>query len=119
MTRKLTSYTFLLTPKQAQMRLKIENNCTRWLKRRLSQFVRGTPMKHELIPGARFLRAGAMVVALVLGLATGCKNQTTARTDEQLTSEVQAKISDETALSGQNIQVKVSKGIATLSGTVT
>lgn len=40
------------------------------------------------------------------------------RTDQQLTSDIQAKISGEGALNGQNIQVSVVNGVATLNGTV-
>jgi BON domain len=76
-------------------------------------------MKYELIPGTHFLRVGAVALALVLGLAAGCKNQAAARNDQQLTSDIQAKINGESALTGQNIQVSVVNGIATLSGTVT
>ena len=76
-------------------------------------------MKHDLIPGVQFLRAGALALALVVGLAAGCKNQPVARTDQQLTTDIQAKIHGENALAGQNIQVAVVHGVATLSGTVT
>jgi outer membrane lipoprotein SlyB len=54
-----------------------------------------------------------------LSLVTGCKsNQPAAPTDQQLTSSIQGKIQSESALAGQNIQVSVSNGVATLSGTV-
>ena len=76
-------------------------------------------MKHGLISEAYFLRAGVVTLALVLGLAAGCKNQPAARTDQQLTTDVQAKINGESALTGQNIQVSVVNGVATLSGNVT
>ncbi len=62
---------------------------------------------------------GAIALALVLGLAAGCKNQPASRTDQQISSDVQAKINGEGALNGQNIQVSVASGVATLSGTVT
>jgi hypothetical protein len=63
------------------------------------------------------------VVALAVGLASGCKQQASvqqpvARTDQQITSDVQAKIQGESALAGQNVQVSVANGVATLSGTV-
>src|SRR5579859_4848476 len=71
------------------------------------------------------LHAAAMLagLALVLSLAAGCKQkadvqQPAARTDQQVTSDIQAKIQGETALAGQNIQVSVNNGVATLSGTV-
>jgi hypothetical protein len=63
-----------------------------------------------------WLTAAAIVV---LSLMTGCKSTPpTAPTDQQLTSAIQSKIQGESALQGQNIQVSVSNGIATLSGTV-
>lgn len=60
---------------------------------------------------------------LALGLIAGCKNlqsgqQPVARTDQQVASDVQSKIQGESALAGQNIQVSVSSGVATLNGTV-
>jgi len=75
-------------------------------------------MKHVFIPGAQLLRAGAAALTLVLILAAGCKNQPAGRTDQQISSDIQARINGETALSGQNIQVTVASGVATLSGTV-
>lgn len=68
--------------------------------------------------------AGAAILALALGLAAGCKKQQPAeqpvvRTDQQVASDIQAKINGETALAGQNIQASVANGVATLSGTVT
>jgi hypothetical protein len=60
-------------------------------------------------------------VALVLTMAAGCKHQQgapEARTDQQITSDIQAKIQGESALAGQNIQVNVANGVATLNGTV-
>ncbi len=64
--------------------------------------------------------AGAM---LTLGLIAGCKNlqsanQPAARTDQQVASDIQSKIQGESALAGQNIQVSVADGVATLNGTV-
>jgi hypothetical protein len=66
-----------------------------------------------------FLGAGGLVLALVLGLAAGCKNQPAARTDQQISSDIQAKINGEGALAQQSIQVSVANGVATLTGTVT
>lgn len=67
----------------------------------------------------RGLQAALLAGALLF--AAGCKNQQAtvqpARTDQQVASDVQAKISAESALNGQNIQVAVANGIATLSGT--
>jgi hypothetical protein len=53
----------------------------------------------------------------VLLLAAGCKHQQ-ARTDQQIAGDVQAKLQAESALTGQNIQVSVANGVATLNGTV-
>jgi BON domain len=75
-------------------------------------------MKRGIISEANLLRVGAVTLALVLSLAAGCKNQPAARTDQQLTTDIQAKINGESALTGQNIQVSVVNGVATLSGTV-
>jgi hypothetical protein len=51
---------------------------------------------------------------------TGCKSrQAAAPTDQQLSSSIQAKIHGQAALANQNVQVSVSNGVATLSGTVT
>jgi len=61
---------------------------------------------------------GAAVLALVLGISAGCKEQQAARTDQQVAGDIQAKLQNETALAGQNIQVSVTTGVATLSGRV-
>src|SRR4051795_13452634 len=76
-------------------------------------------MKIETIRRNRFASAAAAALAFVLILAAGCKTQPSARTDQQIATDVQAKISGESALASQNIQVSVANGIATLSGTVT
>ena len=61
----------------------------------------------------------AAVALIGLSLVAGCKsNQAAAPNDQQLTSSIQSKIQSESALAGQNIQVSVSNGVATLSGTV-
>jgi hypothetical protein len=57
------------------------------------------------------------LLALAMG-AAGCRHQA-ARTDQQIATDVQAKIRSESALANQNIQVSVANGVATLSGTVT
>src|SRR5258708_30432604 len=41
-----------------------------------------------------------------------------ARDDQQIGSDIQAKIAAESALTGQNIQVTVANGVATLNGKV-
>src|SRR5689334_14117141 len=76
-------------------------------------------MRHALISGTPILRAGTAILAFALIFATACKNQPAARTDQQLTSDILAKINGESALGHQNIQVSVVNGLATLSGTVT
>lgn len=64
-----------------------------------------------------WIAAGAAILAM--GLTAGCKSkQTAAPTDQQITSAIQAKIQNESALQGQNLQVSVNNGVATLSGTV-
>lgn len=67
------------------------------------------------------VRTGAVALVLTAGLIAGCKSSQTAttRTDQQVTSDIQAKIQGESALSGQNVQVSVANGVATLSGSVT
>ena len=67
--------------------------------------------------------AGAVLLALALGLASGCKKQQpaeqpVARTDQQIANDIQAKIQGESALTGQSIQISVTGGVATLNGTV-
>jgi len=63
--------------------------------------------------------AGAALMALAAVLATGCRHQQPAApTDAQVADGIQAKIQGESALAGQNIQVSVKDGVATLSGTV-
>lgn len=64
-------------------------------------------------------KAGVVLLALVVGLATGCKmKQAAAPSDQQIASDIQAKIKGESALAQQNIQVSVANGVATLNGTV-
>ena len=61
-----------------------------------------------------------MLLAVIVGLAAGCKmKQQSARTDQQIATDIQAKIKGESALAQQNIQVTVANGVATLNGTVT
>ena len=65
-----------------------------------------------------WVAAGAVAI-VALSLMTGCKSKDAAApTDQQLTSSIQAKIQGESALNGQNIQVSVANGVATLNGTV-
>lgn len=73
-------------------------------------------MRHETLD-LRWL--GVTLLAVVVGLASGCKTQSSAtRTDQQISSDIQAKIKGESALAQQNIQVSVASGVATLNGTV-
>jgi hypothetical protein len=83
--------------------------------------------RHMVIRKLSWLTATAGL-ALALTLTVGCKNQQPtagqtgqqeARTDPQISGDIQAKIQSESALGGQNIQVNVSNGVATLSGSVT
>jgi hypothetical protein len=64
--------------------------------------------------------AAVTILASVVWIAAGCKaqEQSAARTDQQIATDVQAKIKGEAALSQQNIQVSVANGVATLNGTV-
>lgn len=71
----------------------------------------------RLIQRIRSTQVGAAVLLAVLAVAVGCKHQA-GRTDQQIATDVQAKIHGESALAGQDIQVSVVNGVATLSGTV-
>src|ERR1700761_7476598 len=89
-------------------------------------------MRHEFLT-----RSGVSLAALaaLLTLSSGCNKQPAeqpaaqqaapatpapppVRNDQQIGSDIQAKISGESALSGQNIQVAVASGVATLTGKV-
>jgi hypothetical protein len=88
-------------------------------------------MKHEFL--TRSISLMALTGLLILG--SGCKKQPAeqpaaqqatatqpapppVRGDQQIGSDIQAKITAESALSGQNIQVAVANGVATLTGKV-
>jgi hypothetical protein len=75
-------------------------------------------MKYSFNRNNGFRWAGAGVLALSMLFAAGCKTHPAARTDQQVTADIQAKINGEGALAKQNIQVSVANGVATLSGTV-
>jgi hypothetical protein len=61
-----------------------------------------------------------LCLALLFGMLSGCRSGSPApRSDQQIGSDIQAKIQGESALANQNIQVSVVNGVATLSGTVT
>lgn len=74
---------------------------------------------HTFRNKTRILYAALLSGALLI--ASGCKREPAAvqpppRTDQQITNDIQARLSTESALNGQNIQVGVTNGIATLSG---
>ena len=56
-------------------------------------------------------------IALLLLTGIGCNRQPAPPTDQQLSTSIQSKLKSESALNGQNIQVTVAGGVATLSGT--
>jgi hypothetical protein len=77
-------------------------------------------MKQGTVKRVQLRWAALMLMAVVVGLAAGCKTQqSAARSDQQIAADIQAKIKGESALAQQNIQVTVANGIATLNGTVT
>jgi hypothetical protein len=64
--------------------------------------------------------AGILLAGMLL-TAAGCKHEPSAeqpspRSDQQIAGDIEAKLNAEGALNGQNIQVEVNGGIATLSG---
>ena len=59
----------------------------------------------------------AVLLTVLLLASYGCSRQPAAPSDQQLTGSVQTKLQNESALTGQNIQVAVSNGVVTLSGT--
>ncbi len=67
---------------------------------------------------------GTSLVAIALLTGAGCNKQNSAtnpaetRTDQQVANDIQSKINGESALTGQNIQVGVQNGVATLNGAV-
>jgi len=76
-------------------------------------------MKQGTIEKMQLRWSGVMLLAVVVGLAAGCKmKQASAPNDQQMASDIQAKIKGESALAQQNIQVRVVNGVATLNGTV-
>jgi hypothetical protein len=78
-------------------------------------------MKGEFLNRIGSVRVAMAAVVLVVALAVGCKQQqqAAAPTDQQVTQDVQSKISGEGALAKQSIQVSVASGVVTLSGSVT
>jgi len=76
-------------------------------------------MKQETIGSMKLRWSGVMLLAVVVGLAAGCKmKQPASPNDQQIASDIQTKIKGESALAQQNIQVSVVHGVATLNGTV-
>lgn len=70
------------------------------------------------------------VAASILAVGSGCKKQTeqpaqpvasspATPTDQQITSDITSRLNAEAALNGQNIQIEVANGRATLNGSVT
>jgi outer membrane biosynthesis protein TonB len=59
----------------------------------------------------------ASTIAFALGIA-GCKSSTPAPDDASINSALQSRISGDSALSSEPIQVSVQNGVATLNGTV-
>ncbi len=77
-------------------------------------------MKANAILFKRDWLAGIAMLTLAAACIAGCKTQSTQppeRTDQQIANDIQAKIQGEQALANQPIQVSVSNGVATLSGT--
>lgn len=69
------------------------------------------------IPG----KLTTLMLASILLTATGCKqtqHAAPARTDQQIASDIQAKLASENTLRGQNIHPAVANRVATLSGIV-
>ena len=59
----------------------------------------------------------ASILTALLWTSCGCNRQSAPPSDQQITGSVQAKLQNETALTGQNIQVAANNGVVTLSGT--
>ena len=69
------------------------------------------------IPG----KLTTLMLAGMLLTVAGCKkspNTPSARTDQQITDDLQTKLASESTLQGQSINPVVAKGVATLNGTV-
>ena len=68
--------------------------------------------------------AGKLTTLMLAGMlltVAGCKQSpktSSARTDQQITDDLQAKLTSESTLQGQSINPVVAKGVATLNGTV-
>ncbi|MFP5205701.1 MAG: BON domain-containing protein [Acidobacteriota bacterium] len=75
-------------------------------------------MKAGILKRSKRWQIAVVALAFTLMVVAGCRTQAPAPTDQQIATNVQTKISGESALTGQNIQVSVANGVATLSGTV-
>ncbi len=87
------------------------------------RFMNPSAMARPPFASSRTILPVAAGLLLALGLVTGCKSlqsssQPEVRTDQQVSSDIQNRIQGESALAGQNIQVSVSNGVATLNGSV-
>src|SRR5215469_2213736 len=61
----------------------------------------------------------AALLALVLGVAVGCNSaQQKAKTDAEITNEVQSRFSQDSGLQGKNLSVQAANGVVTIAGTV-
>ena len=58
-----------------------------------------------------------LTFALTLGMLTGCSKQT-ARTDAQVTTEIQAKLYSDSSIQSRQIDVRAANGVVTLTGDV-
>ncbi|MFP5238051.1 MAG: BON domain-containing protein [Acidobacteriota bacterium] len=68
------------------------------------------------IQSKRMWQAGAVLLMLAVVTISACRSKQ--RTDQQIATDVQAKIQGESALAGQNIQVSAQNGVVTLNGSV-
>lgn len=77
-----------------------------------------SPMQQTFSATKQSVRIMAAGLVFALIFVAGCKMKSSQPSDQQLTSDIQAKIKGESALANQNIQVSVVSGVATLNGTV-
>jgi BON domain len=94
--------------------------------RKVKEFRMTVHDQHKEARTRTAMRPALLSAGLILALAaaTGCKKTDVAspgaaRTDQQITADIQSKYAAESALGGQSVQVAVQGGVATLSGTVT
>lgn len=61
----------------------------------------------------------AALLVLVLGVAVGCNSaQPKAKTDAEISNEVQSRFSQDSGLQGKNLSVQAANGVVTIAGTV-